>query len=267
MRWDESTLLVHSPKTSRYAGRETRIVPIVPELMQLLSQAFHEVPARTVAVVDLRSDGQNMRTQLARYAAKAGVPMWGKPFMNMRQSLANDWAERFPAHACHAWLGHSRVIAERHYLRVDARTVARAVNERLTIKAVQKPVQQIAAGDGDDSRQTEPDSAEPSKRASEKAFRCKDLRLDAIGSEKSRKPNQVHLTGLEPVTFGSVDRREFRPKPNGPMGLRRGESGRVLPVVLCSFHQSALFQVVVFRSSDARRRSALPWLREAQNDS
>ena len=34
----------------------------------------------------------------------------------MRASCATDWVERFPAHVVAGWLGHSPLIAARHYL-------------------------------------------------------------------------------------------------------------------------------------------------------
>ncbi|MGL4941621.1 MAG: hypothetical protein ACRC46_00335, partial [Thermoguttaceae bacterium] len=60
---------------------------------------------------------------------KAGVSPWTKPFVSMRASCATDLAERFPLQATTAWLGHSVAIANKHYLRVRAEYIARAIEE------------------------------------------------------------------------------------------------------------------------------------------
>ena len=47
---------------------------------------------------------------------RASVKPWPRLFHNMRASCATDWVERFPAHVVAGWLGHSPLIAARHYL-------------------------------------------------------------------------------------------------------------------------------------------------------
>jgi integrase len=37
-------------------------------------------------------------------------------FDNMRASCATDWAEALPAHVVAKWLGHSPLVAAKHYL-------------------------------------------------------------------------------------------------------------------------------------------------------
>ncbi len=205
--WDENIVIIHSPKTARYQGKESRRVPIAPELRVLLDTAFYAAPEGTTHVISHRDSDQNMRTQLNRYAIKAGVKLWGKPFMNMRQSLANDWAERFPAHAVHQWLGHSRAVAEKHYLRVNRETEARAARENLGAKeAVQKAVQLAPELLRMDSQKTglEPSTTVPENLPNSSL--CNDLQTGAEICRKSLLHKEIHHTGLEPVTFGSVDR-------------------------------------------------------------
>ncbi len=41
---------------------------------------------------------------------------WPRLFHNMRASCATDWAEALPAHVVAKWLGHSPLVAAKHYL-------------------------------------------------------------------------------------------------------------------------------------------------------
>jgi len=38
--WDSSRVIVTSPKTKRYKGHETRVIPMFPELASVLSEAY-----------------------------------------------------------------------------------------------------------------------------------------------------------------------------------------------------------------------------------
>ena len=45
-----------------------------------------------------------------------GYEFWSRLFHNMRASCATDWAEALPAHVVAKWLGHSPLVAAKHYL-------------------------------------------------------------------------------------------------------------------------------------------------------
>ena len=51
-----------------------------------------------------------------KLAARAGYERWPRLFHNMRTSCATDWAEALPAHVVAKWLGHSPLVAAKHYL-------------------------------------------------------------------------------------------------------------------------------------------------------
>jgi integrase len=204
--WDENALVVHAPKTERYAGKAVRQVPIAPELRSLLEIAFERAAEGETYVVARRNADQNLRTQLIRYAAKAGIELWGKPFMNMRQSLANDWAEQFPAHAVHAWLGHSKTVSEKHYLRVGRELFARATAHNLRRpKATQIPTQSGAANGSNEHANSPAPVQSPDALADANSLHYKGLQEAAGICSKSCADKEIHPTGLEPVTFGSVD--------------------------------------------------------------
>jgi hypothetical protein len=59
---------------------------------------------------------------------RAGVQVWPKLFVNLRSSLATELAETFPAYVCERWLGHSAVVANRHYRQLLTDHFERAIS-------------------------------------------------------------------------------------------------------------------------------------------
>ncbi len=119
VNWERGRLFVRSPKTAGHESHAVRVVPITPELRQILQDLFDRAEEGVEAVVPrLRVGGAtvNLRTTFGKIIAKAGVKPWPRLFHNMRASCATDWVERFPAHVVAGWLGHSPLIAARHYL-------------------------------------------------------------------------------------------------------------------------------------------------------
>lgn len=54
---------------------------------------------------------------------------WPKLWVNLRASCRTDVEEEFPTHVCNAWLGHSKAVADKHYLRVKPEYIAKANGE------------------------------------------------------------------------------------------------------------------------------------------
>ena len=46
------------------------------------------------------------------------IDAWPKLFQNMRASRATELVKDFPEHVVTAWMGHSKRIAQKHYLQV-----------------------------------------------------------------------------------------------------------------------------------------------------
>ena len=112
-------MLIHSPKTEGHEGGKSRYVPIFPEVAPLLQQAFDEAePGTKYVITRYRQRGCNLRTQFTRILAKAGLKPWPKLMQNLRSSRQTELAETYPLHLICAWLGNSRLIAQRHYLQI-----------------------------------------------------------------------------------------------------------------------------------------------------
>lgn len=81
--WDAGRMTVQSPKTEHHPGKESRVIPIFPELLDQLRESFEAAPAGAVYVVDSRyrtsAMGKsgwkncNMRTQFERIVKNAGL--------------------------------------------------------------------------------------------------------------------------------------------------------------------------------------------------
>jgi len=134
--WDSDRMIVHSPKTEGYEGKETRIVPIFPELKKHLDEGWVTEADKTEFVITrYRNDSQNLRTTFLKVIERAGLKPWPKLFQNLRASRQTELEETFPTHVVCKWMGNSPKVAQKHYLQVT---------DSHFEKAVQNPVQQAA---------------------------------------------------------------------------------------------------------------------------
>jgi len=118
VHWDQDRLTVPSPKTERHAGHESRIVPLFPELLAYLEEAFELADVGAEYVLRRRRTGGNLRTQFARIIKRAGLKPWPRIFHNLRASRQTELDGEFPTHVVCAWIGNSPAIARKHYLQV-----------------------------------------------------------------------------------------------------------------------------------------------------
>ncbi|HUT45258.1 MAG TPA: site-specific integrase [Sedimentisphaerales bacterium] len=143
--WERSRIRVHSPKTEHHEGKESRIVPLFPELVPYLREVFEQdEPGSEYVVTRYRSMNCNLRTQLQRIITKAGLKSWPKLFQNLRSTRETELAETWPEHVVCAWIGNSKVVAREHYLQVTDEHFERAARFPDRAKeAAQNPEQQI----------------------------------------------------------------------------------------------------------------------------
>jgi integrase len=147
--WGRNRFHVHSPKTEHHADAGERWVPIFPELRPFLEEAFELAEPGVVHVVNrYRAANQNLRTQLMRIIARAGVKPWPRLFHNLRASRQTELASVYPIHVVCAWLGNSALIAQKHYLQVtedDFRRATETGGANSDALSAQKAAQQPAA--------------------------------------------------------------------------------------------------------------------------
>ncbi len=125
--WARGKIRVRSPKTAHFVGKDSRFVPIFPELRPHLEEAF-ELAADGAEFVIARYQGGNvnLRTQLHRIIDRAGVKPWPKLFQNLRSTRQTELEETYPSHVVCAWLGNSKAVARDHYLQVTDKHFAKA---------------------------------------------------------------------------------------------------------------------------------------------
>ena len=149
--WERGRMMIRSPKPEHHEGKANRIVPIFPELRPYLEQVFDEAEPGTFWVITrYRDRNANLRTQLERIIARAGLQPWPKLFQNLRSTRQTELAEQFPSHVVCAWIGNSEDVAREHYLQVTDEHFERAQS------ALHNPVQFGADSIRSDSRTKKP---------------------------------------------------------------------------------------------------------------
>jgi integrase len=65
--WDQSKILIRASKTEHHVGKESRLIPLLPELNGYLLQAFEQAEEGAVYVISrYRCPAVNMRTHFLR---------------------------------------------------------------------------------------------------------------------------------------------------------------------------------------------------------
>ena len=129
VHWAQNRMTVHSPKTKRYEGKESRIIPIFPEVLPELQAVWDEAADGAEFVITrYRKSNSNLRTQLERTIKSAGLKPWPVLFNSLRATRAIELHDQFPGHVVNAWMGHTEKIAEKHYLQVTDDHFAAAID-------------------------------------------------------------------------------------------------------------------------------------------
>lgn len=186
VNWERGRLTVRSPKTEADEGHAVRVVPIARELRPILLALFEQAEPGTEAVVPrLRDPRMNLRTTLYKVIARAGEKPWPRLFQNLRASCEMDWTERFPDHVVAGWLGHSPLIAKKHYMKTrDAHfEMASANGEAATNPATQARQSDTTAQQAETQKPQNP----------------RDLVGVGVGCDPVESEN-MGLIGIEPTT-------------------------------------------------------------------
>lgn len=115
--WDRGRIVVPSPKTEHIEGKAERVVPIFPELLPWLREAFEAAPEGAQYVIQTNRITKP-NTRAGKIVTRAGLKQWPRLFQNLRASCETDLANRFPVHVACEWIGNSAAIAQKHYLAV-----------------------------------------------------------------------------------------------------------------------------------------------------
>ncbi len=142
IKWAEGKIVVPSPKTEHHPGKESRIIPLFPELLAQLRECFEAAPVGAVYVIggQYRQAAMgpfgwrncNLNVRLRRIVKNAGLTVWPRIFHNLRSSRQTELAEVFPSHVVCAWLGNSEDVAKKHYYQVTDAHFAAASGQATT---------------------------------------------------------------------------------------------------------------------------------------
>lgn len=140
LRWEDidretEKILITSPKTEHHAGKDSRVIPLFPELIPYLDECY-ELTESEFVISRYRSSEKNFRTRLERIQKRAKVPQWPKPFHNMRASRETELCNDFPEHVVCAWLGNSVKVARKSYLQVTDDHFQKAVRNPVLQPAI-----------------------------------------------------------------------------------------------------------------------------------
>ena len=129
--WQGKRFTVTSPKTEHHEGGASRVVPLFPELAEILNEGYelefqrlNDESGESVGVVSgpvitrYRDSTQNLRTTFLKVIKRAGLTAWPKLFQNLRSTRETELAEQFPLQAVTAWMGNSQLVAAKHYLQL-----------------------------------------------------------------------------------------------------------------------------------------------------
>ena len=117
--WAEKKIRVPSPKTEHIEGKDHRWVPLFPEIMEPLRQAFDIAKEGDKFIFPRTITGAvNLRKGLNSIIKKAGLSPWPKLFQNLRASRETELCQNFPLHVASKWIGNTPTVAMGHYLQV-----------------------------------------------------------------------------------------------------------------------------------------------------
>jgi integrase len=158
--WADNRFLVYSPKTEHHEGKESRFVPLFPEVREELTKLLlRDKDKKNKFVINRfsRKEQTNMGTPLEVIVQRAGLKPIKRPFDNMRTSRSNEVYAKFGSLHESEWIGHSSKVARKHYLEVPEKDFRLASNWSETSSSPETPDGPIFKQPAPPERSTESD--------------------------------------------------------------------------------------------------------------
>jgi integrase len=125
--WKKGQFTVTCVKTERHDDRETRTVPLFPELRPFLEVSHRAENRDPVWVIRrIRNPKTNLRTQMIRVLKKAGIKPWPKLFQNQRSSRQSELIKAHGIEVACSWIGNTPAVAWKHYLQITDDDIEKA---------------------------------------------------------------------------------------------------------------------------------------------
>ncbi|MDA1166334.1 MAG: tyrosine-type recombinase/integrase, partial [Planctomycetota bacterium] len=192
--WQQKRIRIHSAKTEHHQGKESRLLPLFPELVTPLQDVWEQADTGSEFVITKnrpesvrRCNGNweqvNLRTRFTKIIQRAGLTPWPRLWQNLRSSRETELVHEHPLHVVTSWLGNSEAIATKHYLQVTDADFDRASTADSTApdsKVVRKLVQH---GNELASKASQPENGESRKS---KPYKEKRLHAEAYSRSEWR---------------------------------------------------------------------------------
>jgi integrase len=143
--WVDSSITIHASKTEHHKGGGVRRMPILPDLLPHLRDAFERAADGAEFVIrdpNKRQMRANLATEFRRIIKKAGVVAWPKLWQNLRASRETELLAKYPVKDVCAWIGNSPDVAMQCYAMARGEHFRQAISEGIpSKKAAQNPAQ------------------------------------------------------------------------------------------------------------------------------
>jgi len=125
--WKKGQFVVHCIKTEGHDGRDTRTVPLFPELRPYLEACYRSKERHPEKLIKrVRCTKNNLRTQMTRILKRAEIKVWPKLFQNLRSSRQSELMKVHGVEVACEWIGNTPAVAVKHYLHITDEDIARA---------------------------------------------------------------------------------------------------------------------------------------------
>ncbi len=115
--WEREVIKVYDTKR-----KQTRLVPIFPEIKPYLYTACENAPEGAVKVLPHKTNrGYRYKFLLGGNAIlkRSGLPQWENFFNNLRKSAVVDLKTKYPGFAVEDWVGHTSGVSREWYTEVN----------------------------------------------------------------------------------------------------------------------------------------------------
>lgn len=132
VNWDQAVMRIASPKTARYPDGQIRVLPLFPEMHEVLSALWETAQTgEPLMFPHHQVTGARLTNKLRQACWASGQPLWVRPWQNMRASRETELLNSKPIHVVANWFGHSPAIALRHYAQIVKEQSAKAASVKL----------------------------------------------------------------------------------------------------------------------------------------
>jgi integrase len=112
--WERNAILIQSPKTA-CKGKPERLVPIFPEIADLLSKQFEEAEEGELFVFPSLRNGKALSTTAKKIVRRAKLAVWGSFWNTLRANRETDLMDSHGIRKACAWIGNTPAVAMKNY--------------------------------------------------------------------------------------------------------------------------------------------------------